>query len=89
MHLAAKFDQIELVEWIINYEGVRSIKELMYNGASCLHFACASSSFRCIKKIIEAVPSLVNNQMMNGVTSLYLGYYFIYISILFNIKSLD
>ncbi len=73
MHIAAKFDQVELIDWIIQYEGIKTIKEQMYNGATCLHFACATNSVRSMKKIVQTVPSLINIQMMNGVTALYLG----------------
>lgn len=73
VHIAAKFDQIDLIDWIVAYEGIRSIKEQMYNGATCLHFACSTNSIRSMKKILKTVPNLINIQMMNGVTALYLG----------------
>ena len=62
-----------MIEWIIDYEGVKSIKEQMYNGATCLHFACATNSLKSLKTILKTVPNLINIQMMNGVTPLYLG----------------
>lgn len=36
MHLAAKFDQIELIEWLLEYEGGKAVKALTFNGATCL-----------------------------------------------------
>ncbi len=43
-HLAAKFDQLELIDWILANRGTGPFKEQAYNGATCLHFACASGA---------------------------------------------
>lgn len=72
IHLASKFDQLELIEWILDTYGNLYFKEQTYNGATCLHFACATNSFKTIVRLTTAVPSLVNMQMMNGVTPFYL-----------------
>ena len=73
LHLAAKFDRISLIEWILDREGVKAAKVQTYNGASCLHFACATGSFQAVKIILQAVPNYINLQMVNGVTPAYLS----------------
>lgn len=73
VHLASKFDQLELIESILENHGNKSFKEQTYNGATCLHFACATNSFKTLIRLVKAVPNLVNAQMMNGVTPFYLA----------------
>ena len=72
-HLASKFNHLSILEWLYDVEGVSSLKQQTYNGATCMHFAVASNSFECLKKLVELVPSLVNIQMSNGVTPIYLA----------------
>lgn len=35
IHLAAKFDQLEIIEWILQIEGVKAAKQQTFNGATC------------------------------------------------------
>ena len=73
MHLAAKFDQANLVKWILKSDNGQSAKVQTYNGATCLHFAVVTNAVNSLKILLEIVPSLVNVQMANGVTPVYLG----------------
>ena len=73
IHLASKFDHTNIVEWLLSREGTKLAKYQTFNGASCLHFACANNSFNTLKLLVHAAPSFVNVQMNNGVTPVYLG----------------
>lgn len=73
IHLASKFDRVNLIEWLIEHHSTDVFREQTYNGASCLHFACASNSFKTLAKLTTFFPSLINIQMMNGVTPFYLA----------------
>jgi hypothetical protein len=39
-----------------------------------MHFAVTANAMNCVKKLIETMPNMVNVQMMNGVTPVYLGF---------------
>ena len=76
LHLASKFDQVKLVEWLLqssNNKGGKLAKMQTLNGATSLHFAVVTNSINSIKLLLEYVPSLINMQMQNGVTAIYLG----------------
>lgn len=73
MHLAAKFDQLHLIEWLVANHGTSSFKEQTYTGATCLHYACASNAFKILVRLVQLAPSLLNIQMVNGVTAFYLA----------------
>ena len=73
LHLASKFEQTKLVEWILKSDKGKSAKVQTYNGATCLHFAVAANATSSARLLLEAVPSLINMQMTNGVTPIYLG----------------
>lgn len=73
LHLACKFDQLALVNWILVNDGAKCAKMQTFNGGTCLHFAAATNSLSSVRKILEVAPSLINVQMMNGVTAIYLG----------------
>ncbi len=69
IHLASKFNQIALLDWIFKNFGTSPFKELSFNGASCLHFACSNNSLNAVKKLLQILPNLINIQMMNGITA--------------------
>ena len=74
--MASKFDQVKLVEWLLqsgDNRGGKLAKMQTLNGATPLHFAVVTNSINSIKLLLEYVPSLINVQMQNGVTAIYLG----------------
>ena len=71
--MASKFDQAKLVDWILKSDKGKSAKVQTHNGATCLHFAVAANAANSARLLLETVPSLINMQMTNGVTSIYLG----------------
>lgn len=38
MHLAAKFDQTEIIDWLLRIEGIKAFKLQTFNGATCMYF---------------------------------------------------
>lgn len=72
-HLAAKFDHLHLIEWLVAERGSSLVKEQTYTGATCLHYACASNAFKSLARLVQVAPSLLNVQMVNGVTAFYLA----------------
>ncbi|RNA43962.1 espin isoform X1 [Brachionus plicatilis] len=71
-HLSSKFDQIDLIDWLIGFEGTKGAKAVTFNGATCHHFAASANAIRCLKRLVQILPSYVNNQMVNGITPIYL-----------------
>lgn len=72
-HLSSKFDQIDLIDWLIGFEGIKGAQAFTFNGATCHHFAASANANRCLKRLIQIMPSYVNNQMVNGITPIYLA----------------
>lgn len=72
-HLSSKFDQIDLIDWLIGFEGTEGAEAFTFNGATCHHFAASANAVRCLKRLIQIIPSYVNIQMVNGITPIYLS----------------
>lgn len=77
LHIASKCGQKKLIEWYFKYFDCRNATITTSNGATCLHFACVSGSYMCVKQIVEAAPEIINMKAKNGLTPIYLGKFFV------------
>ena len=73
LHIASKYGQNRFIEWYFKYFDLQDAALKTNNGATCLHFACASGSYMCVKNIVAAAPETINIKTKNGLTPIYLG----------------
>jgi ankyrin repeat protein len=82
LHIASKYGQNRFIEWYFKYFDRNDAALKTNNGATCLHFACTSGSYMCVKNIVEAVPEIINIKTKNGLTPIYLGRHARYILVI-------
>lgn len=73
-HIASKYNQTDVVKWIIGHDQEKNLRVRSNQGLNALHFACLNGSLECVKILLAAVPHYLNEKTKLGLTPIYLGF---------------